>query len=207
MTLYGPACVVRSISFSSRLVVVTALVLLSACGGGRPRFVPIPTPGESIAPAIAPIPYDAFDLLGQSLSDSCSICAERHRKEAFELLSEAYRPGTVLRSGSNRRFTRVDDTSQMLALTDFGRDTPLLALRFHTQDDHLVGIAEADFTDPANAAKIAELAAGLPFDGAVQVVAWEYGDGPSYVFSRSSRVLEVQCKVLEVYPLGGVKAP
>ncbi|MFN8548703.1 MAG: hypothetical protein U0527_12260 [Candidatus Eisenbacteria bacterium] len=162
---------------------------------------------SSTTPSVAPIPYDAFDLLSQSLSDSCSICAERHRKEAFELLTDAYRPGTVIKSGGTRRFTRLDGTTQELMLTDFGRDTPILTLRFHTRQDHLVGVAEADLTDEATAAKVAELTPGLPFDGAVRVVAWEYGDGPSYVFSRSSRVLEVQCKLLEVDPLGGVKAP
>jgi len=209
-----PATRSRAASISSSRIangVALALTLalaLAGCGGARSSApsVAVPRPesaihdGSSIAPlAGAPaIPYDAIDLLARSMTDSCAVCADRHREEGFEGLTIAYPPGTVLRSDAARHFTLIPGTKRELLLTDYGRDVPTLTFRFHDSADRLIGVADTDLSRSDLVARVEAIGPGVPFDGAIEVVAYAYGDGPTFLFSRTRQRVEVECRLLEV---------
>ncbi len=182
---------------------VLGLLCLSACGASRPAPMSAPakagrandTSSRSVD-STAGFPQESLELLNESTGDSCSICAEKKRKEAFVGLTQAYAPGTILKSTALRHFAPLAGGEQELTLTDYDRTAPALTFRYHDEKNHLVGIAENDFTDSTLAARIGAMTPGLEFDGAIQIVAFEYGDGPSFLYSRATNHLEVQCRVL-----------
>ena len=178
---------------------VLGLLCLSACGASRPAPMSAPAkaaPTSTTLALTAGFPQESLELLNESTADSCSICAEKKRKEAFVGLTQAYAPGTILKSTTLRHFAPLAGGEQELTLTDYDRTAPALTFRYHDEKNHLVGIAESDFTDSTLAARISAMTPGLEFDGAIQIVAFEYGDGPSFLYSRATNHLEVQCRVL-----------
>ena len=153
-------------------------------------------------PEIPGYPEEALDLLTQSTRDSCSICAEKNRKKAFAVLDEFYPPETILASNEGRRLERMPDGLLELRFNDYDREQPRLTFRFHTGAEHLIGIEPADYTDAAIAAEVDAPPQGsastVTFSGAIRIVPFAYGDGPSYLYSPSENHLQIQCQVLDL---------
>jgi hypothetical protein len=143
------------------------------------------------------LPEAALDLLAQSARDSCSICAERNRKEAFEQLDAFYAPGVLITSEPGRTFLPSAKSPLELALSSYARETPMLTLRFHTMKEHLVGVDTTDYSDEAWVAFLASNP-GMVLDGTIQLIAYPYGDGPTYLYSQAENHLQLQCRVLEL---------
>lgn len=148
---------------------------------------------------VAEFPDEAFDLLAQSARDSCSICAERNRKKAFGQLDAFYSAGLVITSGPERAFlaSSDDESPAELSFSSYARESPRLTLRFHTMTEHLVGVDTADYSDESWTEFLAAHP-GAVLDGTVQLIAYPYGDGPTYLFSQTENHLQLQCKVLEL---------
>lgn len=141
---------------------------------------------------------EAFDLLAKSMTDSCSACAREFRRHAFERLGERFPPGLVVRSDSLSRFLRADQGENELILTSQPEGAPRLSFRFHTAANRLVGIADTDMTDEGLADWCRSAPAGAAFDGELEIVAFAYGDGPTFLYHASSNTIELQCRVLAV---------
>ena len=156
----------------------------------------------------------ALRSLTESSTDPCSICAKQMRKKAFKALNTELRPERIFHSSELCRFIRTTEFSgNELSLTCCplisGQDTelerdpgsvelPWLTFRFHTAGHYLVGVAEKDFTDASQADTFYSLPPGTVFDGRVELVRYEYGDGPTYIYYRKSNHLEIHCRLLEV---------
>lgn len=140
---------------------------------------------------------DAFETLARSLSDSCAICAERHRKAAFEELGLLFRPGLRIRSAPPSALLRGTGETQELELP-VAAGGLRVTFRFHTALDHLVGVAEEDLTGAALAARWRAMPEGTKLAGTIQVIPFVYGDGPAFLFLPASGHLQIQCKVLEI---------
>jgi hypothetical protein len=135
--------------------------------------------------------------LAKSAADSCSICAKKLRTQAFGLLEDQYPPGTIVMSDSTRSFVRAPGGASELMLADGGRGDPRLTFRFHTAEDRLVGISEADLTEASVADRCRAAPEGARIQGALEVVPFEYGDGPTFLYHVLSNRIEIQCKVLQ----------
>jgi len=163
--------------------------------------VPAPAPADTISTistiSVADLPAEAFATLARSLSDSCAICAERHRKAAFEELALVLRPGVRVRSSYPAALTRGAGETQELELP-VAAGGLRVTFRFHTADDHLVGIAEEDLTGAALAARWRGMPEEAKLAGTIEVIPFDYGDGPAFLFLPASGHLQIQCKVLEV---------
>ena len=64
--------------------------------------------GETEHPAAIELPKEAFELLAESASDPCSLCAVETRERAFKILNAAFKPGKILMSNNLCRFMRTD---------------------------------------------------------------------------------------------------
>lgn len=200
-----------------------AVQLLVSCGlawalaqscSPRPRdpgFSPPPAiKGGAISPAppasgrgasaidlrIDDLPGEPLDLLARSSVDSCPICAEKLRREAFELLEETYRPGRILTTTPTVGLIRAEGPDNELTPETFRGSLPSLTFRFHTSRSRLVGIADHDLTEAAVLEPLTATLDSTAFHGAIQIVGYPYGDGASFLWSASEQVLQVQCKVL-----------
>jgi hypothetical protein len=173
------------------------MLLLAACGP-RPERGPAPTPG-SAAPGI---PGDALALLARSARESCADCARRDRERAFARLDREFAPGTRLASEEGLSFVKERGDGNELALASWAGETRL-TFRFHTAASHLVGVSEQDWTGEALAEAWASFPEGALLSGILEVVAYPYGDGPSYLYSAAAGHLQIQCRVLEI----GAAAP
>jgi len=141
---------------------------------------------------------EALDLLSKSAADSCSACARDFRRQAFRILEERFRPGAVVRSDSLSRFARVrGGENELMVASESPRD-PMLTFRFHTAVNHLVGIAESDLTDEVLADRCRSLPEGAGFPGAIEIVPFTYGDGPTFLYQSSIHRVVVHCKILEI---------
>lgn len=190
------------------LLPVTLLFIVSCSGAMHDTALPRPggRPGQPSSSAAAAatdieaagLPMEAFDLLTRSTVDSCAICAGETRRAAFRLLDDHYRPGMTVRSDSANPLTSDAPRENHLVLAAQSTDTLVLTFRFHTADNHLVGISEADRTDEALAVRCNTAPDGTLFVGVLQIVEFAYGDGPTYLYHPSRNHLEVQCKLLEI---------
>jgi hypothetical protein len=143
-------------------------------------------------------PSEALDLLARSTRDSCAICAERHRKEAFDQLDVVFRAGRILTSTLESRFVRVAGGEDELALTSYSRPEPKLTFRFHSASSHLVGIAEGDLTEEVITRRLLSAAEDARYQGAIEIVPYAYGDRATYLYSSSRNRLQIQCKILRL---------
>jgi hypothetical protein len=144
------------------------------------------------------MPRDAAQLLAKGAVDSCSVCAKNFRKRAFEILEKRFPPGTIVRSDSASWFMRVAPNINQLILASDLEGDPTLTFRFHTPADHLVGIAESDWSDEDVANRCHSAPEGVVFRGALQVVPFRYGDGAGFLYHASTNSIELQCKVLSL---------
>ena len=153
--------------------------------------------GEAETPAAFGLPEEAFQLLTESASDPCSICAKKTREKAFQVLNSAFKPGRILKSNHFCQFMRTDACGENeLVLTCYLTASPLLTFRFHTPEKHLVGICQTDFTQRRFAREYCSAATGTRFEGALEIVAYRYGDGPSYNYYFARNHIQVHCRIL-----------
>ena len=156
----------------------------------------------------------ALQALTESSKDPCPICAEQTKKKAFEVINTELREKRVFSSGDLCRFIRTTEFRvNELSLTCYppfsGRDKeptpdqgtvefPLLTFRFHTPEQYLVGIAEKDFTLTVLGDQYHSWPPGTIFDGKLELVRYEYGDGPTYNYYPKRNHLEVHCRLLDL---------
>lgn len=145
-------------------------------------------------------PAHALYLLTKSTTDSCAVCAEKRRNEAFELLDGFYRPGSIVTNGPTAHFFRVPGGENELALTSYDRAAPKLTFRFHSSVSHLVGIAAADLTDQSVVDLLDAASDGTKWQGTLQLAEYAYGDGATFLYFPANDHLQIQCKVLEITP-------
>lgn len=179
----------------ARSLLVVPLLLIATCTASSRS----PSPNHRATDAAAgDLPREAFALLNRSTEDSCSVCARESRAEAFELLEAHYRPGMIIRSDSANGFMRTDGGENELTLVAYPGDAPSLTFRFHTSDDHLVGIAAADMTEESIAERCLSFPVGAAFDGALQIIEFAYGDGTTFLYFASTNHLQLHCRILEI---------
>ncbi len=153
--------------------------------------------GEAETPPAFDLPEEAFQLLTESASDPCSICAKKTREKAFQVLNSAFKPGRILKSNHFCQFMRTDACGENeLVLTCYLTASPLLTFRFHTPEKHLVGICQTDFTEKRFESEYCSAATGTRFEGALEIVAYRYGDGPSYNYYCARNHIQVHCRIL-----------
>jgi hypothetical protein len=181
----------------SPLVLLLAVLLGTACSSSRTGQPSVPAVPPAPRPP-AELPTHALSLLTQSRTDSCSICAEKLRRDAFEELSQAYRPGLILASAREGDLLRVAGEEFELMLVAQQADEPKLTFRLHTSSNHLVGIAATDFTDEVIARRLLSFPESTRLRGRIEVVAYEYGDGATFLYSSTGDFLQIQCKLLEI---------
>jgi hypothetical protein len=156
----------------------------------------------------------ALQSLTESSKDPCPICARQTKKKAFEVINTELRAKRIFSSGDLCRFIRTTEFSvNELSLTCYppfpGRDKeptqdqgtvefPLLTFRFHTPEQYLVGIAEKDFTLTVLGDQYHSWPPGTIFDGKLELVRYEYGDGPTYNYYPKRNHLEVHCRLLDL---------
>lgn len=164
--------------------------------------------GGGLEPPLVPL-----RLLAGSLIEGCSICAESDTKKAFSMLGREYPPAAVFSSGPECAFIKTAECGKgEFVLSCYsarepyegpgGKKSafPLLVFRFHTESDHLVGVAPGDFTAPDIASKIGAVRPGGSFDASIGVVAYRYGDGTTFNYSPKENRLTVHCRVIKFVP-------
>jgi len=177
---------------------VSAVLLVVACSGaakdaGTPAMI-----GESGSGGWeGDLPAEALGLLAKSASDTCAVCAREARQEAFQILAAAFPPGRIVASDSMRWFVALPGGNELL-LGPPPAAGPAVTFRFHTAENHLVGIAESDWTDSNLAERIHALPPGSPFHASIEVVPFAYGDGPTFSYSPSAGRVRVHCKVVAI---------
>lgn len=175
------------------------LLLLGGCASGAtelegPRAA---APGEPVVVHPREFPAEITGRLSAADADSCGVCEREKRAEAFELAALWFAPGHRVRVDDQRGWRRLAGGEQELYFGPADESAPRLSFRFHTVDDHLVGIAEADFTDSRLAARVLARPPGAVGDETLEIVAFDYGDGESFLFDEAANRLQVQCRILE----------
>ena len=74
----------------------------------------------------------------------------------------------------------------------------LLTFRAHTAENHLVGIAASDYTEARTADLLTSAPTETLFEGSLEIIAYRYGDGPTYNYFPSMSHLQVHCRILEL---------
>ncbi len=194
----------------ARQTLPALVLLLAGCtasrGGtaqnppGATRNETAPASNLSTSPARSPsrLPDDAFALLAESAAESCAVCARDLKREAFAVLEETLVPGVRLGTDSTAHFTRAAKSEDELEFVPSPDGGTRLSLRFHTGPDHLVGIAERDYTEPRLAARVASAPAGTLFRGTVEIVPFAYGDGAAWLYFEKENHVQVQCRIIEI---------
>lgn len=181
---------------SGRILALALLVLASGCSGGDD--VPstgAPTGGAPRTLAAHEIPTEIGALLSASASDSCGVCEREKQADAFALADTWLPPGTVVRPAPGTPLRVIEATDHEVAVSAATKAPPRLTFRFHTRDEHLIGIDPTDFTDDAVAAAVLD---GSARDVELVVVPFAYGEGPGFLFDAEQRRIQVQCRVRQV---------
>ncbi len=169
-------------------------------------------PGPASTVSLGDLPTEALALLGKSVAESCAVCVREMRAEAFAMLDDHYSPGTLLASDAGTRFTRRADAPGELVLARGdsapGRlysleasAMPALTFRYHTDLDHLVGVAASDRTESGVTERLAAAPAGALFEGVFEVVPFAYGDGAAFRYSPAKQEVQIHCRIVELRPL------
>ena len=159
------------------------------------------------------LPDEAFVLLAQASVESCAICADKERGKAITILKRSFVPGQELISDADCLLVKAGSgDEQELNLSCYpppavmeslpeGARPPRLIFTFHTQKDHLVGIAANDFTDPALAATYRSSPPGTSFEGRLRFIAYKYGDGKTFNYFSKTNTVQVHCVIVQIGPL------
>jgi hypothetical protein len=168
--------------------------------------------GDSDLAAVIQALNGAFHLVAESSVDPCSICGKQTRDKAFKVLDRELVAGRIFKttpdcllmlsiSGENE-LTPVCYPAGAPVKTKEGEGRlPRVAFRFHTSAKHLVGVAEKDFTSGQVVADCLSAPPGTIFSGVLEIVAYKYGDGPTYNYYPTSHQLDIHCRLLDLKPL------
>lgn len=180
------------------LLMFGLVVLGPGCASSSRETRPAaPAASQDVILSVLDLPAAALERLERSRADSCAICAEKLRKEAFEELDLIYRPGVRVASAPEARFVRAPGGACELEIPSSAAG-PRVTFRFHTAADHLVGVAEEDLTDAGIAARLQAMPEGARLAGLIEIIPFPYGDGAAFLFLPASGHLQIQCKVLEI---------
>lgn len=150
----------------------------------------------------------ALHKLGESLVETCPICVQQLRKEAFTILNEEFPAGKIISAQDMSSFQKYPSQVQGLVITgeemrrkdktDAGieYELPIVIFRYHTTENHIAGIAAADFTDAKIAFHLKSLPTSKAFSGSVIAIPFRYGNGNTFSYSPKENILTVHCKVL-----------
>jgi hypothetical protein len=159
------------------------------------------------------LPDDAFQLLAQAAADPCSICAEQKREQAFRILNDRFIPGRVIKTDVDCRLIKAgSDDNNNLSLSCYPSDAlmtsitddeqlPQVVFTFHTQQKRLVGILETDYTEAPAADPFHSSESGTVYDGRIRLIAYKYGDGPTYNYFQETNTLLIHCRILKLKPV------
>ncbi|MEZ4647902.1 MAG: hypothetical protein R3E97_03800 [Candidatus Eisenbacteria bacterium] len=156
------------------------------------------------SPGLRSILIEGLGYLAKSRRDSCAVCAERNRDDAFERLNLALLPGTRYSAeGTMRETMRLTKGAAPYELeaASYSPEPIGFVFRFHTSSEHLVGVSPNDWTTDAIAETWSAAAVGTEFEGELELVEYAYGDGPTYLYSPSEGRVELQSRVLTLRAL------
>lgn len=148
----------------------------------------------------------ALILLNESSQETCAICAEQKKRKGFGLLDAALLPGTIVAGDQRCVFIRTSEQGQneiFLScdpLPDKGVRTPVI-LRFHTAAQRLIGVSTDDYTDEKTAEELNSAPPGSRFRGAVVLIDYPYGDGPTYNYHAKTNQLHIHCRIQSLHRL------
>jgi len=121
------------------------------------------------------------------------------REKAFQLLEDQFPAGKVFTMTGSCRLARtaLAAENELIVSCDLPieQSLPLLTFRFHTRDDHLVGISPADFTEEDIVNEYRSAPPGTVFEGTVEPILFRYGDGPTFSYSASREVVQIHCRL------------
>ena len=144
-----------------------------------------------------PLLVEAMEYLAKSRRDSCAICAERNRDDAFERLTVALVPGTRYSTTPSAPLTKGDEPNE-LGSSSLSTDSIGFHFRFHTSTDHLVGVSAENWTPDSIAMAWSTAEPRTEFEGELELVGYPYGDGPTYLYSPSEGRVQVQCRLVSL---------
>ena len=167
--------------------------------------------GESDLAAVVQALDGACHLLAESSVDPCAVCSKETRNKAFQILDRELLPGRIFKTSPDCLLRRSASGENELAPVCYPAGAPVktregegqlprVAFRFHTSTKHLVGVAEKDFTSEQVVAVCLSAPPGTMFSGVLEIVAYKYGDGPTYNYYPTSNELQVHCKLLDLKP-------
>ena len=146
------------------------------------------------------LPEPALQLLAESAAESCSICARQLREQAYDFLDQDFPLERILATTESCLLLRSplgEENELVLSCDHAEKDSlPLLIFRFHTQASHLVGISPGDFTADEPAAEYLAAGPGTAFEGTLKIVAFRYGNRPSFNYSAGRGIIQVHCRIL-----------
>ena len=167
--------------------------------------------GDSDVAAVVHALDGAFHLLAESSVDPCAVCSKETRSKAFQILNRELLPGRIFKTTPDCLL--VLSTSDGYGLTpvcypagapakakEGEGQLPRVAFRFHTSAKHLVGVAEKDFTSGQVVADCLSAPPGTLFSGVLEIVAYKYGDGPTYNYYPTMHQLDIHCRLLDLKP-------
>ncbi|MGD9368472.1 MAG: hypothetical protein PVH87_22425 [Desulfobacteraceae bacterium] len=161
--------------------------------------------------ACSAYPAGPAAMLARAVNETCSICKDNKIRIAIRELNAAYAPGKIIRIPKTCGLSAVNrDEPELLLVPD--PDCPIadkqkavdvstellptVGYRFHTASRHLVGIAKKDFT----LQQVAEQAFGAGGIGCeLEIVAFAYGDGASFLYNRHAHHIQVHCRILRIW--------
>ena len=154
--------------------------------------------GQAQAPLTLPEP--ALRLIAESAAESCSICARQLQDRAYDLLDRDFPLGRFLTTAEScllLRSSSAEENELVLSCDPASKEPlPFLIFRFHTQARHLVGISAGDFTPDGPAAEYFAARPGTAFEGTLKIIAFRYGDRPSFSYSASRGAIQVHCQLI-----------
>jgi len=154
--------------------------------------------GQAQTPLTLPEP--ALRLIAESAAESCSICARQLQDRAYDLLDRDFPLGRFLTTAEScllLRSSSAEENELVLSCDPASKEPlPLLIFRFHTQARHLVGISAGDFTADGPAAEYFAARPGTAFEGTLKIIAFRYGERPSFSYSASRGAIQVHCQLI-----------
>lgn len=164
------------------------------------------------APALD-LPDAAFGLIAEAAGEPCSICKQQKLAKAFAILDEWFFPGLILQPDHSCRFIKTASggdnelslgcypSASLKESAGAGANLPLLVFRFHSSQEHLVGIPETDYTDTSAADIYAASKPDTAFEGRIKLIEYAYGDGATFNYFEQTHTLLIHCTVEQLKPV------
>ncbi|MCX8125074.1 MAG: hypothetical protein N3F66_13065 [Spirochaetes bacterium] len=152
------------------------------------------------------VPFSTLRMLAESRVDPCPICQKKLQKQALTFLSKEIYPKKYLYFDSSCTLIKSDRcmSNELLLTTNYddkitinGKEAtlPFIIFKFYTQQHHIVGIDEKDYTNDAIETKYLSLINNKPVVATIEVVSYKYGDFPSLMYMPERNALIIHCKV------------